>query len=177
MKILKFILLGFVALVVVFLIAGLFLPGTYHVERSLAIKGKAADVFPYINDLKMWNDWSAWNKARYPDMTQDFAAITSGTGASYSWKGKDSGEGTIKIVSADPEKGIAYDLDFEHGKYFSNGEIRLEPAGDSVKVTWTNEGKLGLNPIGRYFGLFMDKFMGPDFEKGLANLKAKVETK
>ena len=177
MKILKFILLGFVALVVVFLIVGFFLPGTYHVERSIVIKGKAADVYPYISNLKTWNDWTAWNEQRYTDLKQEFGTITSGTGASYSWTGKDSGEGTIKIVSADPEKGIAYDLDFAHGKYFSNGEIRLEPTGDSVKVTWTNEGKLGLNPLDRYFGLFMDKLMAPDFEKGLANLKAKVETK
>lgn len=176
LKILKKLLLAFVALIVLFLLTGFFLPGTYHVERSVAIKGKAEDVYPFISDLKTWNDWTAWNKARFPDMTQEFAAITSGEGASYSWKGKDSGEGTIKIVKSDPEKGISYYLDFAHGQHISTGDIRMEPAGDSVKVTWTNEGNLGMNPINRYFGLLlMDKFMGPDFEKGLTNLKAKAE--
>jgi hypothetical protein len=32
-----------------------------------------------------------------------------------------------------------------------------------MKVTWTNDGDLGASPIGRWFGLFMDRMMGPDF--------------
>ena len=31
------------------------------------------------------------------------------------------------------------------------------------------------DPIARYFGRLMDSYMGPDFEKGLINLKKKVE--
>ena len=33
------------------------------------------------------------------------------------------------------------------------------------------EGDLGRSPINRWFGLFMDRLVGPDFEAGLANLK------
>lgn len=33
-----------------------------------------------------------------------------------------------------------------------------------------------MNPISRYFGLMMDRFMAPDFETGLNNLKKKVES-
>jgi len=33
------------------------------------------------------------------------------------------------------------------------------------------EGDLGRSPLNRWFGLFMDKLVGPDFEAGLANLK------
>ena len=68
-----------------------------------------------------------------------------------------------------------YDLDFEHGKYKSTGSITLQPVGDSVNVVWSNEGDLGANPINRYFGLMMDRMIGPDFEEGLNNLKRKVE--
>ena len=57
------------------------------------------------------------------------------------------------------------------------------PAGSCVwsrpaagtRVTWTNEGDMGANPVNRYFGLFMDRLVGPDFEGGLKNLKALVE--
>jgi hypothetical protein len=34
---------------------------------------------------------------------------------------------------------------------------------------------LGWSPINRYFGLMMDGMMGPDLEKGLTNLKDRVE--
>ena len=60
----------------------------------------------------------------------------------------------------------------------SEGAIRIEAAGaGSSKVTWSNGGDLGMNPVGRYFGLFMDRMMGPDFQSGLEKLKSKVETK
>ena len=59
----------------------------------------------------------------------------------------------------------------------STGALTLEPASDGVKVTWTNEGNLGANPINRYFGFMMDKMMGPDFQTELNNLKQELETK
>jgi effector-binding domain-containing protein len=49
--------------------------------------------------------------------------------------------------------------------------MMLEPQGDSCKVSWSVEGNLGYNPIARYSGLFMNKMMGHDFEKGLVKLK------
>ena len=43
----------------------------------------------------------------------------------------------------------------------------VHPAGDSCMVHWIVEGDLGYNPVNRYFGLLMNKMMGPDFERGL----------
>ena len=57
----------------------------------------------------------------------------------------------------------------------SSGQLRLETAGAGTRVTWTNEGDMGANPVNRYFGLFMDRLVGPDFEGGLKNLKVLVE--
>ena len=34
---------------------------------------------------------------------------------------------------------------------------------------------MGANPLYRWMGLFMDKLTGPDFDAGLANLKAVAE--
>jgi hypothetical protein len=34
---------------------------------------------------------------------------------------------------------------------------------------------LGANPLARYFGLWMDGMVGPDFEEGLGRLKALAE--
>jgi hypothetical protein len=83
----------------------------------------------------------------------------------------------LMIDRTDDEKGVWYTLDFESGKYVSEGAITIEPQGEAVKVTWHNGGHLGYNPVNRYFGLLMDKMMGPDFEKGLSNLKLIAEAK
>ena len=36
-------------------------------------------------------------------------------------------------------------------------------------------GNMGRNPVYRWMALFMDRMVGPDFEAGLANLKALAE--
>jgi hypothetical protein len=53
--------------------------------------------------------------------------------------------------------------------------MKLEPAGQGTRVTWTNEGDVGSSPINRYFAQAMDRLVGPDFEAGLKNLKAIAE--
>ena len=54
-------------------------------------------------------------------------------------------------------------------------EFRLEAAGDGTEVTWTMIGRKTL--LARIMGIFksMDSMLGPDFEKGLARLKAVAE--
>ena len=54
---------------------------------------------------------------------------------------------------------------------FELAEHMLEPAEGGVKVVWVDAGDLGMNPMSRWFGLFLDGMIGPDFEKGLAKMK------
>jgi hypothetical protein len=175
MKALKRIFLVLAILVAVLVVVGFFLPKSYRVERSTVINAPAKDVYPHISSFRKWQDWIAWNTAKFPDMTVTFGAQDSGVGASYSWTGKSSGNGAIKFTKVEPDQGIEYLLDFENGKYISNGSITLVPEGAGVRATWVNGGDLGNNPLNRWFGLMMDTMMGPDFEAGLANLKAKAE--
>jgi hypothetical protein len=177
MKIVKRILLGLLVLLVVLLVVGFFLPGRYRVERSTVMHATTEAIFPYVNTLKRWPDWTAWNTKKYPDMKVEFEGPEAGKGATYRWDGKDVGKGSLTLTSSDPERGVEYDLNFENGKYLSKGALQFEPMTEGVKVTFRNEGDLGWSPISRYFGLMMDRFMGPDFEEGLANLKTTVEAR
>jgi hypothetical protein len=177
MKALKKVILAVLLIPIALVIVSLFLPSTYRVERRVAINARPGAVFPHINTLTRWPEWTAWTEAKYPDMRISFTGPEAGVGASYSWEGKSSGRGTFKITMSEPDKGIGYDLDFENGKYVSKGAITLEPSDESVSVIWSNEGDLGWNPVSRFFGLFMDNMMGPDFEEGLRNLQKKVEAK
>lgn len=61
----------------------------------------------------------------------------------------------------------------EAGRFFT---IRsLEPIAGGTRITWRNEGNLPY-PIGRYFGLGVEGMLGPQCEKGLANLKRVCES-
>jgi len=57
----------------------------------------------------------------------------------------------------------------------SEGDLLLAPAGSGTRVTWTNRGDVGRNPLKRYLAMAMDRMVGPDFEAGLANLKRVAE--
>jgi hypothetical protein len=51
----------------------------------------------------------------------------------------------------------------------------IEPEGDGSRVTWAFDTDLGMNPMARYMGLAFERFIGPDYERGLAKLKQLAE--
>ena len=176
MEILLYVAAGLAATVVaVLLVVSFFLPASYRVERRVTMRGRTDAIFEYLNNLQHWPTWTAWTVARYPDMQTTFSGPQRGVGAVSGWTGKSVGVGSLKLTHSDPQRGIEYDLDFDNGKILSHGTITMAASDDSVTVTWANSGQLGRNPISRYFGLLMDRMMGPDFQKGLETLKSKIE--
>ena len=173
---LKKIIIG-LAVVVAGVIAAAFAKSPdFRVERSLEIAAPAEKIFPYFDNHKKFNEWNPWSKMD-PGARNTYSGPESGVGAVYSWTGKSSGNGTLKITAAQPASSISYSLDFENGKHLSTGALAIEPQGDGVVVRWHNAGELGANPVNRIFGLLMDRMMGPDFEEGLRKLKQRVENK
>jgi len=174
MKILKWLGVGLSAVVLLFVVISFCLPRKFHVERGIFINAPPDSIHAVISKLREWPRWTAWTKERYPDMKIDFSGPEEGVGAKQTWEGKSSGSGSIEITKASPEEGIAYAFTFDGSP--STGGIGLFPGPDGgTLVSWYADGDLGMNPVARYFGLLMDRFMGPDFEKGLINLKMKVE--
>ena len=174
MTILKWLGVGLGSVVLLFVVTGLCLPRKFHVERSVFINAPPESVYVVVTKLREWPTWTAWTKERYPDMKIEFSGPEEGVGAKQTWEGKSSGSGSIEFTKANSEEGIAYKFTFDGSP--STGGIGFFPGlDDGVLVTWYADGDLGMNPIARYFGLLMDRFMGPDFEKGLINLKKKVE--
>ena len=165
------------ALLVLCIGIGFFLPAKRHIEHSIVVRGKPEAVFNLVATLKRWPEWTAWTTNRFPDMTLRFEGAESGVGATMIAAGKSSGDGIVKIVEADPASGIAYTLDFNHGMQLFAGTIRYTNTPDGLRVTWTLDADLGVNPLKRWAGLAMGSLMGGDMEHGLAKLKAQVEEK
>jgi hypothetical protein len=66
-------------------------------------------------------------------------------------------------------------LDFDSN--VATSTMRIEPAtGGGSQVTWSFDTSFEGNFAGRYFGLLLDRMIGPDYEKGLGRLKALAET-
>ena len=177
MKTLKKIILVILILPILLLLASFFLPSKYHVGRTAVIKASPETIYPWLAQLRKWPEWTAWNTDRDPTLVNTYTGPAEGDGAEMSWTAKALGNGTLKLTAADPKTGVKYELNFEGGKFLSTGGVTMAPAEGGTRVTFYNEGEFGANPVRRYFGPMMDKFMGGDFEKNLAGLKQKVEPK
>ncbi len=159
-----------VAVWVLLVLVGFVLPGHYRVERSTVIQAKPAALYPLVGDLRAWQLWGVWFQ-RDPAMQIEYSPATSEVGAWSEWKSKSQGDGKMTISAVRPPEDFEYRMDFKDIGMVSHGVMALEPAGGGTKVTMIMEGDLGHNPLYRWFGVFMDKLVGPDFESGLSNLK------
>lgn len=171
MKVLLRILVGLVVLILALLAAGFLLPAQFKVERTATIAAPPAVVYAQIAAPKAWKDWAVWNQ-RDPAMQLTYSGPDSGVGAKWAWLSKTEGNGEMEFTRAVPDSEVVYSLYFKDFDMRSTGTLTLAPAGSGTTVRWTNEGSLGMNPINRWFGLFMDKMVGPDFEAGLKGLDA-----
>jgi hypothetical protein len=172
----KKILLVIVAIVAVVLIAGAFQSPTYRVERSVTIAAPAAEIFPLLNDFHKSQTWSPWVKLD-PNAKYTFEGPASGVGAINSWSGnKDVGSGRQTILASTPNELVQIKLEFfEPMADVATTEFRLAPQTAGTTVSWSMSGHK--NYVAKVCCMFMsmDKMVGGDFERGLANLKTQVE--
>jgi uncharacterized protein YndB with AHSA1/START domain len=159
---------------VILLGIGFVLPGHYRVERTTLVAAKPAAVYPLVSDLKAWKRWGVWFE-RDPAMQISYSPFTSEVGAWSQWKSKSQGDGKMTISAVRPPEYFEYRMEFTDMGMVSTGTMGLTPVGGSTRVSMTMEGDLGRSPVNRWFGLFMGKLVGPDFDEGLANLKRIAE--
>lgn len=172
----KKLLLVLVVVVVGFVGLVLMQPSDYSVTRSATMSAPAAATFEQVNDFHKWDAWSPWAKLD-PAMKTTFDGPPAGVGSTYSWIGNgDVGEGKMTITESRPNEHVRIKLEFI--KPFASTcdtVFTFKPDGDQTAVTWTMSGHNEF--IGKAFCLFMnmDKMIGSDFEKGLADMKKTVE--
>jgi uncharacterized protein YndB with AHSA1/START domain len=170
------ILITVAAIVAVFVAVVAVQPSEFRIARSAAMSAQPADVFAQVNDFHKWDAWSPWAKLD-PTMKQTYEGTPAGTGAIYTWSGDGKvGEGTMTLTESRPSDLIRIKLEFRKPfKATNTAEFTFQPEGNHTVVTWSMSGRK--NFVFKAFGLFMsmDKMVGGDFEKGLANMKSVVE--
>jgi hypothetical protein len=171
------ILIGLVALIVVFLALVAMQPAAFRVARSATIAAPPGAVFAQVNDYRKWIAWSPFEKID-PAMQRSFDGPASGVGAGYRWSGNSqAGEGHATIIESRLGELVRIKLDFVRPFAGTNeAAFTFAPEGSQTVVTWSMTGKN--NFIGKAFSLVMncDRMLGREFEKGLADLKSIAES-
>ena len=175
MSVIKKLAVALVLLALAIAAAGLLLPRNVHVERAITIDRPPATVFTVLNSYRSFNQWSPWFDLD-PQAAYSYEGPTSGVGAKVRWSGDPDtlGSGSQEIIEARPYDRIGMALDFGP-EGAARAAFTLAPQPTGTRVTWAFDTDLGMNPANRYLGLFFDRWMGQDFDKGLARLKTLVE--
>ncbi len=152
-------------------------PGdTYTVQRSTTIDAPPERVYAELADFHRWTRWSPWEDTD-PQLERSYSGAGSGTGAVYEWSGnRKAGKGRMQIVEATEPSLVRIDLVFEKPWKARNETVFTIARGASGShVTWSMTGRR--TPMTRVMEVFktMDQLVGPDFEKGLARLRATAE--
>ena len=178
----KNIFYSIVITIVLLLLVSFFLPRTVHVERTATIARPASTVFALVNGYATIKTWSPW-ASRDPSAVYTISGPVTGVGARMEWDGDPrlSGTGWQEITASVPHTLVQTELHLDQQgvatTYFS-----IEDQGGSSSVTWgfdTNltEGQsFAGGVVAQYFGLLFDRWIGSDYETGLANLKTLAES-
>ena len=172
-RLLRAVALVVLALVVAVVVVGLFvLDGKYDVVRQAVIKAPPEAVHKQVGDLREWPNWLPFTKGdKSVNVTIE---KPTGVGANEHWT-SDNGNGELTFTASDEQKGIEFDMLFDK-KWPSHASISYAKAGDGTKVTWRMTGTMD-DFLGKWMAAAMPSMVGPKFDEGLADLKAKVEGK
>jgi uncharacterized protein YndB with AHSA1/START domain len=149
----------------------------FEVVREATVPARPEQVWPWLVDFRRWRPWSPWEEID-PDLKRFYEGEESGVGAVYEWYGnRKAGTGRMEITGADAPRRLEIALQFiKPFKAHSTTTFELAPHDDGTRVTWRMVGPKTFTT--RFMGVFMsmERMVGPDFEKGLAQLGETVKT-
>lgn len=177
MRFLKRFLIVLVIFILLVTIISIFLPSNFRLERSVIVDADKEQIFKQVNDLKNWKNWSPWalKDSSVYFIKENYSDPSSGVGATFKWKSEneDLGEGTLSIVESVKNQAIATEIDL--GMITPKGSWNFSEKDNGIEVIWSTEIDFGFNPITKFFGLFIEDQIAPDYELGLQRLKTYTE--
>ena len=170
------ILIALTVIVVVFVVIVALQPSEFRVVRNATISAPAPALFAQVNDFHKWEAWNPWGKLD-PTMKQTYEGAPAGTGAIYTWSGNNEvGEGRMTITESRPSDLIRIKLEFFKPFAATNtAEFTFKPEGNQTAVTWSMTGNNNFMAKAVHLFMNMDKMVGGQFEKGLAQMGSVVE--
>lgn len=164
-----------IALAVILVLGFLFVAtrtNDFRIERKATIAAPPSAIFPLVNDFQQWQTWSPWEKID-PALKRTFSGSPAGVGSVYDWLGNNEvGEGRMTITESKSNEYIRVKMEFlKPFKGLGTTEFVFTPNANGTTVAWSMTGEKGL--LGKFMHLVMDmdKMIGGNYDKGLADLK------
>ena len=147
-------------------------PAQFNITRSVLIAAPPAKPYALVNDFRNWKKWSPWEKMD-PNIQSRYEGPDSGAGSSYAWVGNSKvGQGKMTITESRQDESIQIRLDFVKPMPATNlSAFSFRPEAGGTRVNWSMNGTNNFLQRAICTFMNMDKVVGGQFDKGLADLK------
>ena len=168
------ILISLAIVLALFLLVGLVLPSSRHIEEKVETNRKLTIVYDTLNSLRRFSDWNPL-VLRDPRMQLKFSGPAAGVGARLDYESSKPqlGKGSWEITATQPRASVTYAIVNPQRGHDKASTFSLKPtgrAGRNVEITQRYDVSYGWDLMGRYAGLYVSRHVGDDMKLGLQRL-------
>jgi len=143
----KWLLRGIFLIFLIFaglVMTGYFMSPIQSVERSIEVDAYPEDVFPFINNLRAYSQWSPLY-AQIPDAEIIYGGADEGIGQTMAWQGSEGDYpfGSQEIIQSQPGEFVQVKVNLSGREATATHAILLLTTGDGVTVLTKSEIELG----------------------------------
>jgi hypothetical protein len=163
-----------VTLVLLIVIAGLVMGNEFNARQELVIEASTDEIHDYLMPLHLWREPVQKGLSKEdPSAVVTVDGPESGVGSMLRWRGDDIGEGWVKIVQADEDRGVWYE--FGRGDTITaRANISYEDHDDGTLLVVNCRGEL-TPVVGAYFVPYLESKLNETIAWGLLELKKEIE--
>ncbi|MGI9517214.1 MAG: SRPBCC family protein [Pirellulaceae bacterium] len=160
----------FIAIV---MLIGSLIPRSFETTSSVVIDSSPEKIFPYINRIRLWSEWTMWNPHDITELKVEYSGSEEGEGAVQSWT-EPRGKGKLWITESVTNQSVNFTSSFANFPDMQSS-LTLIPQDEKTRVTWISTGSLPPGPFYGWFGLTFSDSLNREYKKSLDRLQRLVE--
>lgn len=160
-----------VIVAILFVVVGVFLPDQRTVQHSVETSHPLRQAFDTLNSFKRFEEWNPLRQ-HDPRVAYTLSGATEGVGAQLDYASAlpEIGKGSWHITESELDSHIRHTV--YNDKYGQNKNylMTFRQKGKIVEIDWKYSVDYGWSLPGRYAGLYVDRTVGDDMKRALANI-------
>jgi len=154
------------AILILYLVVGLILPGSWQASAEIDLPAPPSVVFPYLDHIDQWTRWTPM-----PSSGAESFGPDSGEGAGLQWKDPQYGTGRMEILTTQGDTLMEYRVAIEDGTLEISGTLHVQGLGSGSHLVWEEEGDFGWNPLMGYAARGMGRSQSAAMRASLEKLR------
>lgn len=153
-------------ILIVYLLIGLALPGTWEAEADIRLPLAPRAAFPYLDSTEEWLSWMPM-----PQTGVHRFGPERGEGSGFRWDDAQYGKGEAEILRSVGDTLVEYRVAVEEGALQIQGTLALRGQTGGSHLFWKESGDFGWNPLLGYAAHKMGESQSTAMHTSLAKLR------